>query len=350
MQILPTLGIFKSIKLNKNSSNLFLFTYLFILILFIGLRHQVGGDWYQYSHIYANPYQFSVLDFSIRNDYFYNYLSFLFYNFGLSYHYLNFLLAIFFVISVYKFCKLQPSIALSLIISFPIIIMIMGMGFARQGIAFAFVLFAMVSFIKENKIGFLTFAITAILFHKSAILILGIYPFIDKEIKYLQIFFIFLIGLFIIYILRGDFYNLYDNYLGSNLNTNAEERKSLNSQGAPIRIALNFLASIIYLVFMREISQNSNEKKLCIFIVICVFILLVLAIKYSVFADRINYYLTPIQIIVFSRLPFIFNKKPTQEFFTFSIASFYIAILIIWINFSVHAHAWLPYQNIIFNG
>ena len=56
----------------------------------------------------------------------------------------------------------------------------------------------------------------------------------------------------------------------------------------------------------------------------------------------------PIQILVFSRFPFIFNNKDTILFFKLSISFFYLFIFLIWAIFSIHSHAWIPYNNIIF--
>ena len=142
MLILPIIGSSGLIKL-KNKSNFFLLNfYILLLIVFIGLRHEVGGDWAQYYHNYYNHTNFDIFNLDIRSDYLYSLLSFLVSNFGLSYHYVNLLLSIFFVISIYKFAKIQPSVSLALVVSYPIVIVIMGMGFTRQGMALGFVIFA----------------------------------------------------------------------------------------------------------------------------------------------------------------------------------------------------------------
>lgn len=344
---LPFLGLFNSNKFNKSTSFFFIYTYLFLLVLFIGFRHEVGGDWAQYIHNYRNQTLFDFFNLSIRNDYLYKYISFVFYKFGLSYHFLNFFLSIFFVLSIYKFGQLQPSLALSFIISFPIIILIMGMGFDRQGIAFAFILFAMTAFIKEQKINFLFFSFLAIFFHKSAIFILLLYPLINRYINIYEMIFICLTILFIIVLLRTDLINLYNNYIGENLYSNAEESSQLVSKGAPYRIGLNLIASGIFLIFYKEISNNINEKKLFLFLSICIFLIFLLSFKYAVFSDRINYYFSAIQIIVFSRIPFLFSNKMTRVLIILSISLFYILILFVWLNYAEYAHAWLPYQNIL---
>ena len=338
MQTLPMLSCFNLLKFSKNTSNNFIFFYVLLLIIFIGLRNDVGGDWIQYFHNYNNPLPFSFLDFSIRNDYFYNYLSFLFYNFGMSYNVFNFLLAIFFVLCLCHFCKILPSFSLALVFSFPIVVMMMGLGFTRQGVAFAFVLIAITSFIKKNKITFVMWAIIAILFHKSSIIILFFYPLIDTKIVFIEYIIITCLLIVLFFFLRNDFINLYNN---------AEGGSYLSSNGAIFRVGLNCVAATIFLLLINDITENYNEKKLFFTISILCFISLIFVFKYSVFIDRINYYFTPLQIFVYSRLPFFFKNHKTQEFFKITLSIFHVCILFIWINYSDYSHAWLPYQNIL---
>ena len=347
MQTLPMLGCFSILKFKKNISSNFIYIYLLLLIFFIGFKHDTGGDWIQYLHNYENPLIFSLVNLSIRSDYLYNYLAFLFYSFGLNFYFFNLLLAVFFVLCLFYFCQLFKSISLAFVFSFPIIIMIMGLGFTRQGIAFAFVLIAIISFIKQNKVSFILWMIIAILFHKSSIVMLLFYPLISSKINYFEIFFLFLLLIIIIFLLKSEFLNLYNNYIGSNLYNNAESGTYLESKGAIFRVGLNCIAAVIFLFLMNELTENNNEKKIFFMFSIISFVCLILVFKYSVFIDRFNYYLTPLQVFVYSRLPFFFNNLRTQEFFKISLSFLHIAILFVWINFAENSHAWLPYQNIL---
>ena len=352
--ILPMIGSTGLIKL-KNETNIFLlYSYLVLLIFFIGLRHETGGDWDQYYHNYSSEAAktaFSKFDFfylGLRNDYLYNLISFIFYNFGLSYHYVNFVISIFFVISIYKFAKIQPSVSLALVISFPIVIVIMGMGFTRQGAALSFVIFAFLEIIKKNKFNYCLFSLCAILFHKSSIFLLLMYPLLDNKIKLKNLILALIIFLVFFYLLRQDLINLFHNYLGSNLSRNAENNTALKSQAAIIRVGLNLIASLIFLLFSKEICSERTERKLFSILSFICIISFFFIFKFNVFVDRFNYFIMPIQILVFSRFPFIFNNKDTILFFKLSISFFYLFIFLIWANFSIHLDAWIPYNNIIF--
>ena len=66
MLMLPMIGSFGLIRLKNNSKFLLLYLYLLLLILFIGLRHEVGGDWGQYYHNYNNPQPFDFFYLGIN--------------------------------------------------------------------------------------------------------------------------------------------------------------------------------------------------------------------------------------------------------------------------------------------
>ena len=346
--ILPMIGSTGLIKL-KNRSNFFLlYFYLLILIVFIGLRHEVGGDWAHYLRHYNNPFSFNFFKLDMRSDYLYELISFFFYNFGLSYHYINLVLSIFFVISIYKFAKIQPSVSLALVVSFPIVIVIMGMGFSRQGAALAFVIFAYLEIIKKNKFNYLLFTLCAVLFHKSSMFLLLMYPLLDNKIKIKNIIFTLIMVLGFAYLVQKDLYILFNNYLGMKLTSNAESGTYLKSDGAIMRVGLNLIASLIFLFFSKEICVEKNERKLFLILSFICIISFFFIFKYDVFVDRFNYFIMPLQILVFSRFPFIFNKKNMVLFFRLSISLFYLLIFLVWAYFSIHSYAWFPYNNIIF--
>ena len=65
---------------------------------------------------------------------------------------------------------MQPNKWMGIIISFPVIILILGMGFTRQGVAFSFILLSIISLIKKQQFYFFIYIFLAVLFHKSSII------------------------------------------------------------------------------------------------------------------------------------------------------------------------------------
>ena len=71
--------------------------------------------------------------------------------------------------------------------------------------------------------------------------------------------------------------------------------------------------------------------------------------SYSVVVDRMNLYTSIIQVYVLSRICNLFDDKKVVKILNLFIVIYYFLIFSVWINFSVNAHAWLPYMNYFFH-
>ena len=73
--LLPSFFLFFNFKYSKKIKLSFWYFFLLILTLFLGLRHEVGGDWYQYVIIYEENFKnFEFYNINLRSDYLYGYL------------------------------------------------------------------------------------------------------------------------------------------------------------------------------------------------------------------------------------------------------------------------------------
>ena len=90
---------------------------------------------------------YDLFTFVLRSDYGYELINWLLINLGLGIYGVNVFCSVIFITSLFHFCYLQPNKWLGIVISFPVIIMVLGMGFTRQGAAFAFFLLSLSLFI-----------------------------------------------------------------------------------------------------------------------------------------------------------------------------------------------------------
>ena len=132
---------FFSILSEKFKINKFLEVSTFlILFLVIAFRYKTGGDWTSYEIInnYFYNENFSIFDevFSFDvNISFFNYIILLFERILKLEINLFFFHSLFFCVFYFIFIKQFPDIFFSLIVSFPIIIILLSMGFLKQGLA-----------------------------------------------------------------------------------------------------------------------------------------------------------------------------------------------------------------------
>ena len=321
-----------SYQLKKKALSL-LFLYL---VIFIGLRHQVGGDWITYENDFYNYIkEFNIYNFSYKRDFAYEFISYIVYNFNLSVHFVNLLCSFIFLYAIFSLGKEYNNYLIIILISFPYLITVGAMGYTKQSTAFALIVLAFLSLKKNCNIKFLFYATLAIFFHKSAIAIVGLL-FISKlnlNIKYLSIFFILL--------LLSYFTLLFDksrilSYLQSN---------SYKSEGVFIRIIINLIPSFIYIFYYKLLNFNLFEKKFILLNILCTFACLFFAFNYSTFVDRFLFYFAIIQILVY---PNFIKLKNNSFNVRLIIIAFYFSLLIGWLVFSNHSIKWVPYQNLIF--
>ncbi|WP_338560576.1 EpsG family protein [Acinetobacter sp. KS-LM10] len=333
---------FKRTAANKLTFILF----IIFLIVFTGLRFQIGGDWGNYLQIYDYFKGLSFNESLFITDPGYSFFNYLSQIIGFSDTiFVNFLCSIFFYISFIFFYKKIENYWISLLVSFPYLILVVSMGYTRQSVAISFFLIAMLYAIEKKLVNFLVFSLLAFIFHKSAIIILMFAPlfflprtFNSNFVFLSYTFFSFLVMSSAVYISSVSGENIYTDQSGE-----------VSSAGAIFRIIVHFLPLIFYIFYRSEIKRILLEKiRLFDYLSLLILYTLALAIPFSTLADRFNLYLIVYDIFVFSYLFTILNVFNRQVMLGF-IIFFNTIMLIIWLNFGAWSHAWLPYQNYLFN-
>lgn len=336
-----------TIFFKKSSENrFFYFIVLIFLFLMTGMRYEIGGDWNNYLIIYEYFENLGFTDALKVTDPGYGILNYISHYLGIKELILvNIFCSFCFYLCFYYFSKKIYNYWIPLLVSFPYLILVVSMGYTRQSVAISFVLIAILFGLEKNIKKYLIFLFLAILFHKTAIIGLVFSPFfiatnfIKKDlIFYSYTLFSFIFVSLVVYFssVSGD--NIYTNKSGE-----------LSSAGAIFRIAIHFLPLIFYIYF-RSVLKRVLLNNLRVFDYLAYFILftLILAIPFSTLADRFNLYLIMFDIFIFSYLYSnlsLFNR----QFMILTIILFNTLMLIIWLNFGAWSHAWLPYQNYIFN-
>ena len=89
--VLPSLYSVINFKNNKNKSIIFCLSFSLLLILILGLRNKVGGDWINYLFIYENINKYFnpiSLDF-LESDYLYDLINWVAYNYSFGFVFVN---------------------------------------------------------------------------------------------------------------------------------------------------------------------------------------------------------------------------------------------------------------------
>ncbi|MCI3279816.1 EpsG family protein [Synechococcus sp. PCC 6717] len=318
-----------------------------VYVLFIGLRFEVGADWTGYLYIFESVKFTPWFGYeAIFSDLGYYWINKIAIALNQDIYFVNFCVAIIFVSCLFNFCNQLKNPYLGLSVAFPYLTTVVAMGYTRQAAAIGFELLAIFALTQNKRLRFFVYFFLALLFHKTVIFLLLVPLLITmiKSIKekkvintaYLVIFaFVLLISTTIIIQSNPRF-------------TSSYIEGQMSSSGALIRLTMNLLPAIIFLLeYYRGKNFFKHSPKVYLALSwLVIFSFLLLLTGSTTAADRLALYLIPIQLYVFGNLPYLFFPKQRQLFFRwlFLVIGYSFVVLWVWLQFADHAFAWLPYR------
>lgn len=307
-----------------------------LFALMIGLRHEVGGDWFNYLGHFEFTARLDFMEAARRGDpghYLSNWLAA---RLGGSVYWINLLYGALMMWGTVVFCRRQPRPWLALLVAVPYMLVVVGMGYSRQAVALGFALLALVA-LSEHRVRMFVFWIAVgALFHKSAVLLLPIAALAASRNRLLTAGLVGVSFALLFYLLVSeDADHMWTQYVES----------QMESQGAMIRVLMNAIPAGLMLVFGKRLAPDPHERKLWTWIALLALLCLPLVSIVSTAVDRIALYLIPVQIFVFSRVPLLAGtdiRKRTG--LVLGVVAYYAAVLLVWLNLANHAQYWVPYQ------
>lgn len=316
------------------------FVTIFLVVL-IGFRHEVGGDWINYLRHYWRAEYVTFNESVGRIDLGYAIVNWLVAQIGLSIYAVNTFCALVFVSGLTSFARRQPNPWLALLVAFPYLITVVAMGYTRQAVAIGFIFFALNSLTDRRLWSFILFMALATTFHKTALILLPLGVAYFGRGWLLRAIAIFLAG----YALYGSFLEPQKDYfIEQYLDT------KLQSQGAQIRVLMNLVPGLILLFTFKRWRASFEDSWFWFWIAIGTVAAAFTVSLASTATDRVSLYFIPIQIVVFSRLPEFLHQSYglKQNAVSMMIVLEYGLVLFVWLNYAVYAPWWVPYQNLIF--
>ena len=310
------------------------------LVLIIGFRYQVGGDWYNYLAHYEFTKHETINDILKKPEILHYLLNWIAAKNDWGVYFTNVIYGVIFTFGLIKFVKNEPYPWLEITIAIPYLFLVVAMGYSRQGVAIGLFMLA-ITYLKDNKFHiYIILILIATLFHKTAILLLPLGVFLygkNKYLKYLMIFPIFY-GVYNLFFNSGVANRLWYGYVIENM----------DSSGAKIRVGMTFLAALIFFYVRDKWKEKYNDYEFWKWISILSLVAIVLVNFTSTAVDRVALYFIPLQLVVFGRLPELLRDKYNPNQIKFLITLYYFFVLFVWLSFATHAKYWIPYQNILF--
>jgi hypothetical protein len=308
-----------------------------MLIIFIGLRFEVGGDWSNYAAQLEGIRGLTLEEVLMRSDPGYQLTSWISLLLGTDIYGVNLICAAIFSIGLIAFCRSLPRPWLALSVSVPYVVIVLGMGYTRQGVALGCAMLGLISLRDRRSTKFILWIIVGAAFHKTALLLLPIAALANARKRGWTVLWVIVVTSLAYVLLQDAAEEMYDTYVGA----------EIQSEGALIRLLMNAVPAVILLRYRHRFNFNSAESQLWKLLsgisVLLVGLLFVSPSSTSI--DRAALYLLPLQLVVFAHLPDIFGARGNKNQRAVGIIlSYYAVVLFVWLNFATHAEYWVPYR------
>ncbi len=310
-----------------------------VYVVFIGLREQVGGDWPNYLRRFYEIAGVPFSDVIKMGDPGYMALNWLMMDWGWGVYGVNLVCAAIFVSGLIVFCLKQYKPWLGFAVAVPYLVIVVAMGYTRQSVALGFVFWALAHLEQGNFKRYLLLIAAAVLFHKTAVLMIPLGIFLYRRGWLFRVIAVGLAG-----------YGLWDAFVGMEQerlwNTYVEQQ--MMSEGARIRVFMNLVPSLILLVYWKQWKRYFPNPAFWLMLALGSVATVLLVGFAPTAVDRVALYFTPLQVAVFARLPLLARRQVSSHTVTAGILLGYGAVLFVWLNYASHAYAWLPYRNVLF--
>jgi len=306
--------------------------------ILIGFRYRVGADWIPYELIF---YDISYMD--LRNALFasdpaYGFLNWAVASTGTDIWAVNLICGAIFCFGLVRFAAWQPNAWLTVLVAIPYLVIGVGMGYSRQAVAIGLALCALTSVKNGSIVRFILWMIAASLFHRSAIILVPIVAlsYTRSRLQALVLGAITALGGWFL-LVEPAMHKVNVGYLDP----------AYEAQGAGVRLAMNVVPALIFLAFSRKFGLDPAQRVIwrnMSFVALGAIVAYFLVAS-SVVVDRLALYVIPIQLLVYSRLPYLGWGERKGSPIILLLVVFYSALVqFVWLNYANHAQYWVPYQ------
>ena len=311
---------------------------ILILTMIIGFRYEVGGDWGNYFRYLFDANDLTFADLATKGDPGYWALNVLSVRLDLGITGVNTLGAFIFSIGLVLFCRNLPHPWLALACAMPYLVTVVAMGYTRQAIALGLVMVGFVMLSRSRFAAFVIWVLLGALFHKSAVLMIPLAALTISKNRFHNVALVS-VGTYLGYtvLLADSASHLVQTYTD----------ETIQSTGASIRLAMNAIPAVLFLLYRRKFRITPSEKKLwtLISLISIGMFIAFFATNLSTALDRMALYFIPLQLVAFAHLPDAIGRFGARNLqIVAGILFYYAVVMFVWLNFATHSTYWIPYQ------
>ena len=302
------------------------------LVLFLGLRREVGGDWDNYLVMFMRARIYGLPEALTLADPGYMLLSVIVARSGLSLPVVNLACAALFVTGLLAFVRVQPRPALALLVAIPFLVVIGGLATTRQAVAVGLLMWALAHYSSGARRRPAAMLVAAFLFHWTAIVLLPLV--LVMRVRRIPIRLIIVAG----------------GILGAGLALAVATLPFLQgrygySGGAAFRGSLTLLAILVLLAGWRRLDLDDQARRIAAFLTALGLLSLCLIPVFATAGDRLGMYVVPLQMLVFSRAVTLAPPGGYRVAAQAAIVTPYLVLLASWLAMTEYHSCMAPYRT-----
>lgn len=326
---------------NRNAGQVFAIVgFVLFYTLIAGLRYEIGGDWGNYQEIYDDIATESLGYALTLTDPLYGLTNWVSAQAGLSMYFVNGVCAFLLVLGVVRIAGRFRDPWLAVTMAVPYLLIVVGLGYIRQGAAIGMLLLAIVAFERGKVVRTLVYLLVGIGFHTTAVMVFPLFALTLARRNRMLAVLLALVSFFAYFALVVPRFDKFQaGYIEG----------ELDSTGALARILMSFVPSLLLLLRFSKFGVDSRVKSIWWSAAVAnVIALIALGLSPSSTAvDRAGLYFSIVQIAVFGEFR---NLVPvaarTTAFIRITLIGIAALVQVVWLVFATNSIDWVPYQTL----
>ncbi len=316
-------------------------SFALIYTLIGALRYEIGGDWPTYMTMLEDMSQGNLADALAYTDPLFGLLAWVSLQIGGGIYVINGVTCLILVWGVIAVSAKLPEPWLATLIAVPYTLIVVGMGYVRQGAAIGLLLLAIAHFDRAKPGRAIVYLVLAAGFHSTAVFAFPTFAWsLARRNKGYAVFGAIAAAIAFTVFLAPRLSNFESGYL----------ENEYDSGGAAARLAMSVLPSLLILAKYKTFAATDRARGIWISIALAnmaASIALNLSSS-STAIDRIALFFSIIQIVAFGRIMGLLSVSPRMVLPT-RLAMITIAAMvqIVWLGYGTHAIYWVPYKSIL---
>lgn len=312
----------------------------FVYVLFIGLRHEVGGDWQGYLMITERISHMSVLEAVRDQEPLYSLITWVSTKLGFGVYGANLVGAVLFCTGLFAYCARLPNRWLALAAATPFLVVVAVMSANRQGMAIGVLLFVMSRWKGWGMSMRAGGILLAGSFHTSALLMLVLIVLdlkIHRAAKVFATIVMVAIAIWLVSRSEAAWYRYTTIY--------RSQSDGAYSSGAIFHLLLNLVPAVLMLWMHKTWRRMPVDwgllRPLCWMAVALLF----LSPFFTVAVGRMSLYLFPVSISFIATFPSLVQRAEGRALVRLLSVTALGGVLGVWLAFANTAFTYRPYQN-----